>query len=125
MKHWKNDDDNLQIYFVRPNNVFFLTTNRHVNDHSNNYIMTMKITMSITAVTTAIFELAMEEVVGDCDSTRVVDIFTETLVLAVKCIFPVVDSLMLNGTVVLKMVHYYTSQHNYIVLVFNAGCCCI
>ena len=40
--------------------------------------MTMKITMSITAVTTAIFELAMEEVVGDCD---VVDVLTETLVI--------------------------------------------
>ena len=51
-------------------------------------IMTMKITMSIAAVTTAIFELAMEDVVGDCDSTRVVDMFTDTLVLAVKCIFP-------------------------------------
>ena len=42
-------------------------------------IMTMKITMNIAAVTTAIFELAMEDVVGDCDSTRV---------LAVKYIFP-------------------------------------
>ena len=51
-------------------------------------IMTMKITMSIAAVTTAIFELAKEEVVGDCDSIRVVDIFTETLVLVVKYIFP-------------------------------------
>ena len=46
-------------------------------------IMTMKITMSIATVTTAIilFELAMEEVVGDCDITRVVNGPTSTAVL--------------------------------------------
>ena len=52
----------------------------------------------------------------------------EQVIVIVSPRFPVVDSLMLNGptaTAVLKMVHYYTSQHNYIVLVFNAGCYCI